>query len=264
MADMVHCRGCGAEIHRTAVSCPRCGAQQQTSRVKSKVGAGMLAVLLGGLGIHRFYLGQWWGVFYLLFIWTGIPGLVAFIEGLVFLFSSQERWDAKYNQGYRSDSSPALAAVAVMLAVLVLFFMVGILAAIAIPAYQDYTIRAQVSEGLQLAEPVRAAVAKELAAGRVPAGSGVAGVPEEPGGVHVSGISVNGGRVDITFGGNAHARIAGHTLSLTPYLHERDEGNFEVMWRCGYAPVPKSAGREVAEYSAGDIEPRYLPSACRR
>lgn len=66
---------------------------------KNKVVAGLLALFLGGLGIHRFYLGQWWGIFYLLFIWTFIPPLVAFVEAIVFLVSSDEAWARKYGRG---------------------------------------------------------------------------------------------------------------------------------------------------------------------
>jgi TM2 domain-containing membrane protein YozV len=93
---MVFCRGCGKEIHDTALACPHCGAQQLIAPRKSKVVAGVLALLLGGLGVHRFYLGQWWGVFYLLFCWTFIPSIVSFIEGIVFLVTDDATWNAKY------------------------------------------------------------------------------------------------------------------------------------------------------------------------
>jgi TM2 domain-containing membrane protein YozV len=94
---MVYCRGCGKEIHESAIACPHCGAQQRAGQTgKSKVVAGVLALFLGGLGIHRFYLGQWWGIFYLLFCWTFIPSIVAFIEGIVFLLSDDASWNAKY------------------------------------------------------------------------------------------------------------------------------------------------------------------------
>jgi TM2 domain-containing membrane protein YozV len=63
---------------------------------KDKIVAALLAIFLGALGIHRFYLGQWWGLLYLLFCWTGIPSLVSFIEGIVFLLTSDEVWDMKY------------------------------------------------------------------------------------------------------------------------------------------------------------------------
>ena len=135
--NLVFCRDCGNTISKTAKSCPKCGAAQVIFG-KGKVSAALLAIFLGNFGIHRFYLGQWWGVFYLLFFWTGIPGLISFIEGIVFLCTSDSNWSNKYGN--------AQGASALVL-VLVLFFAiiptVGILAAISIPAYQDYIKRAE-------------------------------------------------------------------------------------------------------------------------
>ena len=52
MSDMVFCRGCGKEIHKTATSCPHCGAVYGAS--KSRITAALLAFFLGGIGIcHR-------------------------------------------------------------------------------------------------------------------------------------------------------------------------------------------------------------------
>jgi TM2 domain-containing membrane protein YozV len=97
MAGMVYCRGCGREIHESARSCPHCGATQSFgAQGKSKVVAGMLALFLGGLGIHRFYLGQWWGLFYLLLCWTFVPAIIALVEGIVFFCTNDDAWNAKY------------------------------------------------------------------------------------------------------------------------------------------------------------------------
>ncbi len=64
---------------------------------KSKIAAGILAIFLGGLGIHKFYLGKaGMGVLYLLFCWTFIPALVGFIEGIIYLTSSDEAFYYKY------------------------------------------------------------------------------------------------------------------------------------------------------------------------
>ena len=94
---MVFCRGCGKEIHATAKACPHCGATYRApGKGKSKVTAGVLALFLGGLGIHRFYLGQWWGIFYLLFCFTLIPAIIALIEAIVFFCTKDESWDEKY------------------------------------------------------------------------------------------------------------------------------------------------------------------------
>lgn len=57
----------------------------------------VLAVFLGGLGIHRFYLGNYlMGVFYLIFAWTGIPTCIAWIEALYFLVIGETEFNHKY------------------------------------------------------------------------------------------------------------------------------------------------------------------------
>jgi TM2 domain-containing membrane protein YozV len=100
---MIFCRARGAQISDEAPVCPRCGAPQRPGAMppgmrprKDKVAAGLLAIFLGGLGVHRFYLGDWWGIFYLLFCWTFIPGIVAFVEGIIFLTMNDQDWLAKY------------------------------------------------------------------------------------------------------------------------------------------------------------------------
>ncbi len=72
--------------------------------MKSKVTAALLALFLGGLGIHRFYLGQTMtGLLYLVFCWTFIPYLIALIDFFVFIFMSEDRFNFKYNfqKGYK-------------------------------------------------------------------------------------------------------------------------------------------------------------------
>ena len=99
MEGMVFCRGCEKSIHNTANACPHCGAvQKSVGQGKNKLTAGLLALFIGGLGVHRFYLGQWWGIFYLLFVWTFIPSGIAFIEGIVFLCTNDNTWESKYGK----------------------------------------------------------------------------------------------------------------------------------------------------------------------
>lgn len=65
--------------------------------MKNKVVAGILAILLGDLGIHKFYLGKiGWGLIYLLFCWTGIPAIVGLIEGIIYLCTDDETFQVKY------------------------------------------------------------------------------------------------------------------------------------------------------------------------
>ncbi|PTT77661.1 MULTISPECIES: TM2 domain-containing protein [unclassified Chryseobacterium] len=66
--------------------------------MKSKSTAVLLAFFLGGIGIHRFYLGQnIMGILYLLFCWTFIPVIISVIDFFAFLFMSESRFNYKYN-----------------------------------------------------------------------------------------------------------------------------------------------------------------------
>ena len=99
MSSMVYCRGCGKEIHETAKSCPHCGATNaySGSGEKSRIAAALLAFFLGGFGAHKFYLGKiGQGFLYLIFCWTFIPAIIAFIEFIIYLCDSDEKFARKY------------------------------------------------------------------------------------------------------------------------------------------------------------------------
>ncbi|BFD24833.2 MAG: TM2 domain-containing protein [Candidatus Parcubacteria bacterium] len=66
--------------------------------MKKKTPAALLALFLGGFGIHKFYLGKTTpGVFYLLFCWTFIPAILAFIDFIIILSTNKEAFNKKYN-----------------------------------------------------------------------------------------------------------------------------------------------------------------------
>lgn len=96
--NMAFCRGCGQSIHASAIACPHCGATQGVALVaeKSRVTAGVLALLLGGLGIHKFYIGAWgWGIVYIVLCWTFVPGIVALVEGIRYLTLPEAEFQRK-------------------------------------------------------------------------------------------------------------------------------------------------------------------------
>ncbi|MTD28900.1 TM2 domain-containing protein [Erwinia sorbitola] len=98
MSGMVFCRGCGKEVHSSALVCPNCGAMQNTGiGKKNKIAAALLALFLGSFGLHKFYLnriGQ--GILYLVFCWTFIPALVALVEAIIYLCTSDEEFARRY------------------------------------------------------------------------------------------------------------------------------------------------------------------------
>lgn len=65
--------------------------------MKSKIAAGLFGILLGGIGVHKFYRGSWgWGIIYILFCWTYIPTILGLIEGIIYLTASDEAFQEKY------------------------------------------------------------------------------------------------------------------------------------------------------------------------
>lgn len=99
------CTDCAANINVKAEICPKCGVRQiamsngfaTAQNGKSKVIAALLALFLGGFGIHKFYLNQiGMGIVYLLFCWTFIPAIIAFIEFIILLLMSDAEFNRKY------------------------------------------------------------------------------------------------------------------------------------------------------------------------
>jgi len=111
-----HCYACASILDVRAELCPRCGVRQPllpampggmaltvqhpqplVRTTRNKTTAGLFALLLGGIGIHKFYLGQTAaGIVYLVFFWTFIPAFIAFIEGIIFLTMTDETFAQKY------------------------------------------------------------------------------------------------------------------------------------------------------------------------
>lgn len=103
-----YCSDCGDIINAKAEICPKCGVRQmeppaaQSSSVnlatKDKTIAIILTLLLGWLGIHKFYLGEnILGVFYLIFCWTLIPALISIFDLIHLLMMKDGEFDEKYN-----------------------------------------------------------------------------------------------------------------------------------------------------------------------
>ena len=150
-----------------------------------------------------------------------------------------------------------------LIELMIVVAIIGILAAIAIPAYQDYLIRTQVSEGLTMAAAAKASVSEFYAnRGAWPADNSEAGLGAAStiDGKYVDGISIAGGGIEVTYGHEANAtHLSGETVGLQPGASQ----NGDVIWKCGNADDPSGWSGSAGSAVTTSIDGKYLPSTCR-
>ena len=151
-----------------------------------------------------------------------------------------------------------------LIELMIVVAIIGILAAIAIPAYQDYTVRSQVTEGMNLASPVETGIAEYFAnTGSFPTTLAQVGISASPTGKYVSAVGITAGAIDVTYGLQANAAVNTMHLLLTPYI----DANNDVVWICGKHAVPTGASLPtgVTSGSGGTtVLDKYLPQTCRQ
>lgn len=150
-----------------------------------------------------------------------------------------------------------------LIELMIVIAIIGVLATMAVPSYQDRLIRAQVGEGLAIVDGVRQNIAAYRSRhGKLPADNAAAGLP--PGdqfvGNYVSRVDVRDGAITLTYGNRANRNIVGKKLTLRPAVVEA-HAVVPIAWVCGNASVPEKM--KVLGANDTTLPGPHLPVDCR-
>jgi type IV pilus assembly protein PilA len=152
---------------------------------------------------------------------------------------------------------------------LIVLAIISILAAIAVPAYRDYELRAQVAEGLIFLGDAKSAINEFYSRwGRMPADNSEAGLrsPEALKGKYLRSLSVNGGVMVESFelGYDLAGQPIQRTLTMRPWLNATIAGA-PIVWSCGeQEPRVSTSYHVVGSVADNPVESKLLPSVCRK
>ena len=171
-----------------------------------------------------------------------------------------------------------------LIELMIVIAIIGILAAIALPAYQDYTVRTRVTEGLGLAESAKTAIATEGSASandlsRVATTWNAQADNTGANSKYVDSVQINGtnGMITVTYNAAAVGLAAAeNTLTLTPWVRSGAAGAGEnlqaaiaaghtgsIDWGCASATNVSATERGITPAGAGTIQAKYTPAQCR-
>jgi len=150
-----------------------------------------------------------------------------------------------------------------LIELMIVVAIIGILASIAIPAYQDYTIRAQVTESFSITSELKLSIREYYKEhGRFPENNFLAGVPAKNHliGNYVTEVEVVDGAMHVTLGNHSNQRLHGQQLTIRP-IFVSESPTSPIAWTCGYREPPK--GMEAVGEDRTTLAHKHLPGACR-
>ena len=150
-----------------------------------------------------------------------------------------------------------------LIELMIVISILGILATMALPSFQDRIIRTQVEEAFRLSEIAKTAIEDFYKyKKRFPENNALAGLPEPEKiiGNYVSSVKITDGVIDITLGKRINKNVAGKIVSLRPAI-VKDAPRVPIAWIQGYASVPK--GMTVIGTNNSNVLARHLPVYCR-
>jgi len=150
-----------------------------------------------------------------------------------------------------------------LIELMIVIAIIGILASIALPAYQDYIIRAQMAEAITMTNAMKPKVDEFYRVkGRFPKDNAEAGLAPANKfiGNYVKSMSLADGAIHVVLGNKINSLLKGKTLTIRP---QYVEGNMDapLAWLCGNDQVVE--GMNVAGDNKTNIEAKFLPTACR-
>lgn len=150
-----------------------------------------------------------------------------------------------------------------LIELMIVVAIIGILATMAVPSYQERVIRAQVADSLEMTSFVKEAIAAAYAkTGKFPNDNQSAGLPphDKIVGNFVSDVEVKNGTINITYGSLSNKFLSGKKLSLRPAI-VKGYSKVPIAWVCGLADTPEKMSIDGS--NATDLPGPYLPIDCR-
>lgn len=234
-----YCVKCGTAIRVGQHKCEKCFTPVTEYVHKNKVTASLLALFVGGFGLHRLYLGHWWGIIYLIFFCTLIPSLVAIIEAIVFFLTPSKKWEAHYG---RIQKTSGVMGALFVLALVISIAVTWTLVSLSLPLYQDYLKRAQVVDAMPLVLDARKKVADYIhKEGSYPSQNAEVGIETQVSDSVIQIISVQNDAILLV-------------VYQLPGVKER----YTILW----APSQEN-GRLSWDCSEGSMPQKYRPAECR-